>query len=52
MFEATGHPVMKIRRTRIGFLSDAGLPTGSYRHLTPGEVARILKAGAQRGARD
>lgn len=47
MFELVGHPVMKIRRTRIGFLSDEGLPAGGYRHLTPGEVARILKAGGK-----
>jgi 23S rRNA pseudouridine2605 synthase len=48
MFELIGHPVMKIRRTRIGFLTDEGLPTGGYRHLTPGEVSRILEAGARR----
>lgn len=42
MFEAIGHSVVKLRRRRIGFLTDRGLPSGRSRHLTPGEVARIL----------
>jgi len=41
MFAAIGHPVVKLRRRRIGFLTDRGLPSGRSRHLTPGEVARI-----------
>lgn len=43
MFESVGHPVLKLRRIRIGFLSDRGLPVGRYRSLTPGEVERILR---------
>jgi pseudouridine synthase len=43
MFEEIGHPVLKLRRTRIGFLSDAGLKLGGYRYLTPGEVERVLQ---------
>ena len=43
MFESTGHPVAKLRRTRIGFLSAAGLPVGCSRSLTPHEVARVLR---------
>jgi 23S rRNA pseudouridine2605 synthase len=43
MFEAIGHPVLKLRRTRIGFLKDKGLAVGQYRFLTPAEVERILR---------
>ncbi len=44
MFEAIGHPVQKLRRTRIGFVSDKGLRPGGYRHLTEHEVNRFLSA--------
>lgn len=43
MFEAVGHPVLKLRRIRIGFLSDRGLAVGRYRFLTPAEIERILR---------
>ena len=43
MFEALGHPVQKLRRTRIGFISDTGLSPGQYRHLNEREIARFLK---------
>ena len=43
MFEAVGHPVLKLRRTRIGFLTDHGLAIGKCRHLIPQEVERILQ---------
>ncbi len=43
MFEAIRHPVAKLRRTRIGFLTNYGLAVGQYRHLTAGEVERILR---------
>ena len=43
MFEAIGHPAVKLRRVRIGFLTDYGLPVGQYRHLSRGEVERIKK---------
>jgi 23S rRNA pseudouridine2605 synthase len=43
MFEAIGHPVSKLRRIRIGFLTDHGLKVGQYRHLTPREVERVLR---------
>jgi 23S rRNA pseudouridine2605 synthase len=42
MFEGIGHPVVKLRRTRIGFLTDRNLEVGRYRKLTPSEVSRIL----------
>jgi 23S rRNA pseudouridine2605 synthase len=43
MFEAIGHPVLKLRRTRIGFLTDQSLAVGQYRFLTTGEIERILR---------
>ncbi len=45
MFEAIGNPVMKLRRTKIGFLTDRGLAPGQFRALTSAEVERILKLG-------
>ena len=42
MFEAVGHPVQKLRRVRIGFLTNRDLPVGKYRQLKPAEVERIL----------
>jgi 23S rRNA pseudouridine2605 synthase len=47
MFEKIGHPVMKLYRKRIGFLSDRGLPVGHYRSLTPQEVDKVLSLGKQ-----
>jgi 23S rRNA pseudouridine2605 synthase len=41
MFEEIGHPVLKLRRVRIGFLTDKGLAVGQFRRLTPDEVKRI-----------
>jgi 23S rRNA pseudouridine2605 synthase len=43
MFEAIGHPVLKLRRIRIGFLTDEGMAIGRHRHLTALEVQRILR---------
>jgi 23S rRNA pseudouridine2605 synthase len=43
MFQAIGHPVQKLRRVRIGFLTDKGLDVGQYRFLTPDEVKRIMR---------
>jgi 23S rRNA pseudouridine2605 synthase len=41
MFGEIGHPVLKLRRIRIGFLTDKGLAVGQYRTLTPSEIERI-----------
>ncbi|HZG50943.1 MAG TPA: pseudouridine synthase [Pyrinomonadaceae bacterium] len=41
MFDAIGHSVLKLRRTRIGDLQDERLPVGAYRLLSPEEVARL-----------
>ncbi|NLT66213.1 MAG: rRNA pseudouridine synthase [Acidobacteria bacterium] len=49
MFESIGHPVQKLRRVRIGFLTSDGLAVGQYRRLTPLEVERILRIGRRMG---
>ncbi len=41
MFERIGCPVVKLKRVRIAFLTDAGLAPGRFRHLTPAEVERL-----------
>lgn len=46
MFETVGSPVVKLRRIRIGFLTDRDLPVGSYRALSGDEVAKILQMTA------
>jgi 23S rRNA pseudouridine2605 synthase len=51
MFEAVGHPVMKLRRVRIGFLTDKGLAVGKHRHLTPEEIERIFLKGKSPAAK-
>src|SRR4029079_6744315 len=43
MFELIGHSVLKLRRTRIGFLIDENLKPVYYRLLSPGEVASMMK---------
>lgn len=52
MFQAIGNPVMKLRRTKIGFLTDHGLAPGQFRSLTPGEVNRILRLGKENSLRE
>ncbi len=44
MCEAIGHPVVRLRRVRIGPIKDELLKTGHFRHLTPAEVAKLRKA--------
>src|SRR5215213_4434569 len=51
MFEVIGHSVLKLRRTRIGFLTDDHLKLGYWRLLSPGEVARIMKKQSRRSRR-
>jgi pseudouridine synthase len=43
MFELIGHSVIKLRRVRIGPLTDENLKPGYYRLLTQGEVVRMMK---------
>jgi pseudouridine synthase len=44
MFDAVGHPVVRLKRVRIGPIADENLKTGYWRELTPGEVARLRRA--------
>lgn len=37
-------PVLALRRTRIGPLTMAGLPVGTYRELWPGEIGSLFEA--------
>ncbi|HYY55707.1 MAG TPA: pseudouridine synthase [Pyrinomonadaceae bacterium] len=43
MFDQIGHSVVKLRRVRIGFLSDEYLAPKQWRMLMPAEVARLMK---------
>jgi 23S rRNA pseudouridine2605 synthase len=51
MLEAVGHPVDRLKRTKIGPISDRKLPTGAWRELTTEEI-RKLKALAIRESTD
>ncbi len=43
MFETVGHPVIRLRRIRIGPIADENLTTGYWRELTPAEIARLRR---------
>jgi pseudouridine synthase len=43
MFDAVGHPVVRLRRVRIGPIADPDMPPGHWRELTPQEVARLRR---------
>jgi 23S rRNA pseudouridine2605 synthase len=42
MFESIGHSVVKLRRVRIGSITDDNLKPGYWRHLMPVEVKRLM----------
>src|SRR5262249_40522915 len=44
MCEAVGHPVQRLKRTRIGPISDRRLKPGEWRDLMPEEVEKLRKA--------
>jgi 23S rRNA pseudouridine2605 synthase len=44
MFDSIGHSVIKLRRVRIGHITDRGLAVGSHRNLTEAEVKRLCRA--------
>jgi pseudouridine synthase len=46
MFDAVGHPVVRLTRVRIGPISDPDMPPGHWRDLTPQEVARLRRVTA------
>jgi pseudouridine synthase len=48
MFDAIGHPVVRLRRIAIGPISDDALPAGHYRELTREELARLERAAGLR----
>ena len=41
MFEKVGHPVIRLKRERIGFLDVKKLQSGEYRFLNPKEVKQL-----------
>jgi 23S rRNA pseudouridine2605 synthase len=41
MFDSVGHSVVKLKRIRIGPITDAGLPTGQSRKLTDNELKAL-----------
>jgi len=47
MFERIGQEVLKLKRIRIAFLTDEGLATGQFRHLTPLEIRRLKEMSAK-----
>jgi pseudouridine synthase len=47
MCEAIGHPVVRLKRVRIGLLADATLAPGEVRELAPREVAALRRAAAR-----
>ena len=44
MFDAVGHPVIRLRRIRIGPIEDPALKVGYWRELSPREVAKLRTA--------
>jgi pseudouridine synthase len=44
MLDAIGHPIVRLRRVRIGPIADQTLRTGQFRDLTAAEVARLKRA--------
>jgi 23S rRNA pseudouridine2605 synthase len=50
MFDAIGHPVIRLVRTRIGPIADRGLAPGEWRVLQPKEVRALYEATTPRPA--
>lgn len=44
MFDAVGHGVLRLVRTRIGTLTDPSLRPGTHRHIAHIEVRRLMEA--------
>ncbi len=47
MCEAVGHPVVRLRRVRIGPISDPNIRPGEFRDLSPKEVAALRTAASR-----
>jgi len=43
MFDAIGHSALKLRRIRIGFLTDEPIAPKQWRLLAPSEVSRLMR---------
>lgn len=43
MCEALGYMVSRLKRIRLDFLTLEGVETGRFRHLTPGEVEKLMR---------
>jgi 23S rRNA pseudouridine2605 synthase len=52
MCDAIGHPVVRLRRRRIGPISDEHIRPGEFRDLTPQEIALLRKSAMQKAAKD
>jgi 23S rRNA pseudouridine2605 synthase len=50
MCDAIGHPVMRLKRVRIGPIVDDRIRPGEFRDLTPREVALLKREGDPRDA--
>jgi 23S rRNA pseudouridine2605 synthase len=48
MFEAVGHPVVRLKRVRIGPVEDPDMPIGHWRELTPQELTKLRRASGLR----
>jgi 23S rRNA pseudouridine2605 synthase len=48
MFDAIGHPVVRLTRIAIGPITDDEMPPGYYRDLTPKELSTLRKAAGLR----
>jgi pseudouridine synthase len=46
MFDRVGHPVVRLKRVRIGTLEDPNIPAGHWRELTPQEISRLQRASS------
>lgn len=51
MFDAIGHPVRRLRRTRLGPLALRGLRPGDVRDLTPVELKALRRAAREAASR-
>lgn len=52
MFDLIGHSVVKLRRIKIGHLTDSHLPVGKHRFLTEEEIAPFLKSKQEAKSKD
>lgn len=46
MFDSVGHPVVRLRRVRIGPIVDPDIPPGHWRELTPREISLLQRTKA------